>query len=101
LCCVFVLFFFVLCAMSCQFLWIVHFWLPLWYSLMFIYNQCHQRWYLNFCRYFVQNNTDDAMHTLYISNNRSSFSDISSPLLRSSTMARVIVWGSNGIHTAI
>ena len=29
LCCVFVLFVFVLCIQCCQFLWIVHFWLPL------------------------------------------------------------------------
>ena len=28
LCCVFVLFFFVLCILCCQFLWIVYFWLP-------------------------------------------------------------------------
>ena len=34
--CVFALFFFVLCTLCCQFLWIVHFWLSLWYSLMFI-----------------------------------------------------------------
>jgi hypothetical protein len=27
---------FVLCTLCCQFLWIVHFWLPLQYSLMFI-----------------------------------------------------------------
>ena len=33
LCCV--LFFFVLCTLCCKFLWIVHFWLPLWYSLTF------------------------------------------------------------------
>jgi hypothetical protein len=26
----------VLCTICCQFLWIVHFWLPLWYSLTFI-----------------------------------------------------------------
>ena len=32
LCCVFVLFFFVLCTICCQFLWIVHFWLPFRYS---------------------------------------------------------------------
>ena len=38
LCCVFVLFFFVLCTQCCQFLWIVHSWLPLWYSLTFNYN---------------------------------------------------------------
>jgi hypothetical protein len=37
LCCVFVLFFFVLCALYCKFLWIVHLWLPLRYSLTFIY----------------------------------------------------------------
>jgi hypothetical protein len=38
LCCVFVLFFFVLCTLHvcCQFLWIVHLWLPLRHSLMFI-----------------------------------------------------------------
>ena len=36
LCCVFVLFFFVFCALCCQFLWIAHFWLPLRYSLTFI-----------------------------------------------------------------
>jgi hypothetical protein len=36
LCFVFVLFFFVLCNLCCQFLWIVHFWLPLRYSLTFI-----------------------------------------------------------------
>ena len=36
LCCVFVLFFFLLCTLCCQFLWIVHFWLPLLYSLTFI-----------------------------------------------------------------
>jgi hypothetical protein len=32
----FVLFVFVLCTLCCQFLWIVHFWLPLCYSLTFI-----------------------------------------------------------------
>ena len=37
LCCVFVLSFFVLCTMWCQFLWIVNFWLPLRYYLTFIY----------------------------------------------------------------
>jgi len=37
LCCVFVLFFFVLCTLCCQFLWISLFWLPLPYSLTFIY----------------------------------------------------------------
>ena len=36
LCCVFALFFFVLCTLCWQFLWIVHFWLPLLYSLTFI-----------------------------------------------------------------
>ena len=36
--CVFALFFFVLCGLCCQFLWIVPFWLTLWYSLMFIQN---------------------------------------------------------------
>ena len=35
LCCA--LFSFVLCTQCCQFLWIVHFWLPFWYSLAFIY----------------------------------------------------------------
>jgi hypothetical protein len=36
LCCVFVLFVYVLCTLWCKFLWIVQFWLPLWYSLTFI-----------------------------------------------------------------
>ena len=36
LCYVFGLFFFVLCTLCCQFLWIVHFWLPLQYSITFI-----------------------------------------------------------------
>jgi len=36
LCCVFVLFFFVLCALCCQFLSIVHFWSSLLYPLTFI-----------------------------------------------------------------
>jgi hypothetical protein len=38
MCCVFVLFFFVLCDLCCQFLWIFHIELPLRYSLTFIYN---------------------------------------------------------------
>ena len=38
LCCVFVLFFLVLCTLWCQFLWVVNFWLPLRYSLTFISN---------------------------------------------------------------
>ena len=37
--CVFVLFLFILCTLCCQFLWIVHFWFPLRYSLTFIYKQ--------------------------------------------------------------
>ena len=37
LCCVFVLFFFILCTICFQFLWIIHFWLPLRFSLTFIY----------------------------------------------------------------
>jgi hypothetical protein len=36
LCCVLVLICFVLWTLCCQFLWIVHFWLPLLYSLTFI-----------------------------------------------------------------
>ena len=36
LCCGFALFFFALCPTCCQFLWIVHFWLPFWCSLTFI-----------------------------------------------------------------
>ena len=36
LCCVFALFFFVLCTLCCQFLLVVLFWLPLRYSLTFI-----------------------------------------------------------------
>ena len=35
LCCVFAMIFFVLCTLCCQFLWIVHFWLPFWHSLLF------------------------------------------------------------------
>ena len=38
LCCVFALFFFVLCILCCQFLWIVHFVLPLRCSLKFIWH---------------------------------------------------------------
>jgi hypothetical protein len=38
LCCIFVLFVLILCTLCCQFLWIVHFWLPLRYSLAFIYS---------------------------------------------------------------
>ena len=41
LCCVFVLFFFVLCALCCQCLWIVHCWLPLRWSLKFIWQLRH------------------------------------------------------------
>jgi len=37
LCCVFVLFFFILCTLCCQCLWIVTFCLPLRYSLTFMY----------------------------------------------------------------
>ena len=36
-CRIFLLFFFVLCILCCQFLWMIHFWLPLRYSLTFIY----------------------------------------------------------------
>jgi hypothetical protein len=36
LCCIFVLFFFVLCTLCCHFLWIVHFWLPLRDYLAFV-----------------------------------------------------------------
>ena len=52
LCCVFVLFFFVLCTLCFKFLWIVNFWLPLRYSLTFICSSTSQiltteywRWY--------------------------------------------------------
>jgi hypothetical protein len=38
LCCVFILFFFILWTLSCQFLWIVQFRLPLRYSLAFIFH---------------------------------------------------------------
>jgi len=37
LCCVFSVFFFVLCDLCCPFLWIVHYSLPLRYSLTFMY----------------------------------------------------------------
>ena len=45
LCFVLVLFFFVLCTICFQFLWIVHFWLSLWYSLTFILYWCYIYWY--------------------------------------------------------
>jgi hypothetical protein len=38
-CFVFLFVFFVLCTLYCQFLWIVHFWLPLRCSLTFIHNR--------------------------------------------------------------
>jgi len=44
LCCVFVLFFFVFFTLCCQFLWVVHFWLYVRYSLTFIevqWNLCN------------------------------------------------------------
>jgi len=47
LCCVFVLFVLVLCTPCCQFLWIVHFWLPLRYSLTFILHVC-----IGFCDFY-------------------------------------------------
>ena len=48
LCFVFALFFFVLCTLCCQFLWIVHCWLPLLYSLAFIYTSDFNglRWWI-------------------------------------------------------
>jgi hypothetical protein len=39
LCCVFVLFVFVLCTLCCQFLWIIRFWLTVQYSLTSIYSK--------------------------------------------------------------
>ena len=42
--CVFVLLFFVFCTLCCQFLWIVHFWLLLRYSLTFIFYLRGRRW---------------------------------------------------------
>jgi hypothetical protein len=42
ICGVFVLFVFVLCTLCCQFLWTVHCWMPLRYSLTFIYQQTIQ-----------------------------------------------------------
>ena len=47
LCCV--LFVFVLCS---QFLWIVHFWLPLRFSLMFIYKKMEQAINIVYYKYF-------------------------------------------------
>jgi hypothetical protein len=43
----FTLFFFVLCTLWCQFLWIVHFWLPLWYFLTLILDKYYQIWYIS------------------------------------------------------
>ena len=42
----FTLFFFVLRTLWCQFLWIVHFWLPLWYFLTLILDKYYQIWYI-------------------------------------------------------
>jgi len=39
LCCVFVLFYFVLCTLSCQHSLDCHFWIALWYSLTFSYRK--------------------------------------------------------------
>ena len=56
LCCIFVLFFFVLCPLCCQFLWIIHCWLLLRYSLPFIdMSALHWWWpywilYIRWCR---------------------------------------------------
>ena len=47
LCCVFALFVLVLCTLCCQFLCIVHSWLPFRYSLMFIYKSIVTKWNLN------------------------------------------------------
>ena len=41
------LFFFVLCTLCCQFLWIVHFWLPLRYFLTFIKIKSHNVYFKN------------------------------------------------------
>ena len=49
LCCVLLCFDFVLCTLCWQFLWIVNFWLPLWYSLTFIVKMTATKcesWYL-------------------------------------------------------
>ena len=46
-CCVFVLLAFVLCTPCCQFLWIVHFLLPLWYSLTSIYSHLRNSIFIN------------------------------------------------------
>jgi hypothetical protein len=40
LCCVFVLFFFVLCTLCCQFLWIVHFYYPSIFSNVYLHCLC-------------------------------------------------------------
>ena len=42
----FTLFFFVLCTLCCQFLWIVHIWLPLWYFLTLILDKYYQIRYI-------------------------------------------------------
>ena len=63
-CCFF--FVFVLCNICCQFLWIVHLVLSLWYSLMFIYSYNHSdlrnrgswfkctKWYFYFVHYTLR-----------------------------------------------
>ena len=54
--CVFVLFVFVSCTLCCQFLWIVHLWLPLRYSLTFIYYLscmfCFEMMFLTFVLFY-------------------------------------------------
>jgi hypothetical protein len=50
LCCVFVLFFFVLCTQCRHCLWIVHSWLPFRFSLTFIYKSIKA--YRQLCRIF-------------------------------------------------
>jgi len=65
LCCGFALFFIVFPSLCCQFLWIVHLWLSLRYSLTFIYNHVFfllDLWrctYLNTCtRFFISQQSD-------------------------------------------
>jgi hypothetical protein len=42
----------VLCTLCCQCLWIVHYWLPLWYSLLFVW-WCFQRHFQQYFSYIV------------------------------------------------
>jgi hypothetical protein len=63
LCCGFFLVF-VLCNLCCQFLWIVHYWLPLRYSLMFVYIE-----WINECSPYLVTNVKKGIPSLWPKSN--------------------------------